>query len=66
MLAEGEDFYYNENGLMVLTALYLKKRGYCCKNACKHCPYGFHDAKNEEMPFKSEKQENPKEPDKTM
>tara|TARA_B100000902_G_C27059343_1_gene788297 strand:+ start:574 stop:804 length:231 start_codon:yes stop_codon:yes gene_type:complete len=36
---EGDHFYYNEEGLMVLTALYLKNRGYCCKNKCKHCPY---------------------------
>lgn len=35
---EGEDFYF-ENGLMVLTAAYLKKRGYCCGNGCRHCPY---------------------------
>ncbi|MEM6723947.1 MAG: DUF5522 domain-containing protein [Bacteroidota bacterium] len=26
---------------MVLTAHYLEKRGYCCKNGCRHCPYGF-------------------------
>ena len=31
--------YYFENGLMVLTAHFLKKRGYCCKNDCRHCPY---------------------------
>ncbi|MCJ8163900.1 DUF5522 domain-containing protein [Pontibacter sp. E15-1] len=43
-LQEGEDFYFNEHGLMVLTAKYLLKRGYCCKNACKHCPYGFNKA----------------------
>jgi Family of unknown function (DUF5522) len=41
-LTEGEDFYFNQQGLMVLTAKYLLKRGFCCKNACKHCPYGFH------------------------
>ena len=35
------DYYFNEAGLLVFTASYLKKRGYCCKNACKHCPYGF-------------------------
>lgn len=40
-LTEGEDFYFNEQGLMVLTAKYLQKRGYCCRNACRHCPYGF-------------------------
>ena len=35
---EGVDFYF-ENGLMVLTAHFLKKRGYCCNNGCRHCPY---------------------------
>ncbi|WP_420385364.1 DUF5522 domain-containing protein [Roseivirga sp.] len=36
-----EDYYLDENGLLVFTAHYLKKRGYCCKNGCRHCPYGF-------------------------
>jgi hypothetical protein len=31
--------YYFENGLMVLTEHFLKKRGFCCKNGCRHCPY---------------------------
>ncbi len=31
--------YYFENGLMVLTAEFLRKRNYCCGNACRHCPY---------------------------
>lgn len=35
---ENTDYYF-ENGLMVLTAHFLKKRGYCCKNDCRHCPY---------------------------
>ena len=38
-LIEGEDYYYNEQGLFVMTAKYLKERGYCCANGCKHCPY---------------------------
>jgi len=38
-LVEG-DFYF-ENGYMVFTAQYLKRRGYCCKNNCRHCPYEF-------------------------
>ena len=37
-LEEGLD-YYMEHGLFVLTAHYLLKRGYCCKNGCRHCPY---------------------------
>jgi hypothetical protein len=32
------DFYF-ENGLMVLTETYLLRRGYCCGNGCRHCPY---------------------------
>jgi len=40
-LIEGEDFYYNEDGFMVFTAVYLLKRGYCCQSGCRHCPYGF-------------------------
>ena len=39
-LAEG-DFYINKDGYKVFTAKYLLKRGYCCQNGCKHCPYGF-------------------------
>lgn len=35
---EGVDFYF-ENGLTVLTAEYLRKRGYCCRSGCRHCPY---------------------------
>jgi hypothetical protein len=37
-LVEGEDYYF-ENGLMVLTARFLLRRGYCCGNGCRHCPY---------------------------
>jgi hypothetical protein len=37
-LTEGEDYYF-ENGMMVLTARFLEKRGYCCENGCRHCPY---------------------------
>jgi hypothetical protein len=32
--------YYFENGLMVMTEQYHRKRGFCCGNACRHCPYG--------------------------
>ncbi len=40
-MKEGEDFYFNEDGLMVFTASYHLKRGYCCKNKCKNCPWNF-------------------------
>ena len=38
---EGEDFYYNEDENMVLTEKYHIKKGFCCGNGCKHCPYQF-------------------------
>ncbi len=38
---EGEDFYYNEQGFIVLTAKYHLDRGHCCGNGCKHCPYDY-------------------------
>ena len=31
--------YYFEDGLMVLTAQFLRERGYCCNNDCRNCPY---------------------------
>jgi hypothetical protein len=34
-----EDYYF-EGTLMVFTAAYLLKRGYCCGSDCRHCPYG--------------------------
>lgn len=37
-LVENVDYYF-ENGLMVLTSYFLKRRGYCCENNCRHCPY---------------------------
>lgn len=43
-LEEG-DYYYSEEGYIVFTSQYLLKRGYCCQNGCKHCPYGFNKSK---------------------
>ena len=39
-LLPGRD-YTIERGLYVFTADYLRRRGYCCENACRNCPYGF-------------------------
>ncbi|WP_345269462.1 DUF5522 domain-containing protein [Nibrella viscosa] len=36
-----EDYYYDERNFLVFTASYHLKRGYCCKNGCRHCPYGY-------------------------
>lgn len=38
---EGEDYYFNAQGLIVLTAKYHSDRGHCCGNGCKHCPYNY-------------------------
>jgi hypothetical protein len=40
-LVEGEDYYINEEGLLVFTAKFLLYRGYCCGSGCKHCPYNY-------------------------
>ncbi|HEX8458116.1 MAG TPA: DUF5522 domain-containing protein [Pyrinomonadaceae bacterium] len=39
-LVEGEDFYW-EGESVVFTARFLARRGYCCANGCRHCPYEF-------------------------
>jgi len=38
-LVEGEDYYF-EQELMVFTAGYHLRRGYCCDQGCRNCPYG--------------------------
>ena len=35
---KSQDFYF-ENGYKVMTEKYHLKRGYCCNNKCRHCPY---------------------------
>jgi hypothetical protein len=39
-LIEGLDYYY-EDGKYVFTSWYHLKRGACCANGCRHCPYGY-------------------------
>jgi hypothetical protein len=38
---------YSASGKLdkVFTEKYLLKRGYCCQNGCRHCPYGFDKSK---------------------
>ncbi len=38
-LNENEDYYMDPRGFRVMTEKFLKNRGYCCGNGCKHCPY---------------------------
>jgi hypothetical protein len=40
-----EDYYYSPEGYVVFTEKFHLKRGYCCQNGCKHCPYGFNKSK---------------------
>lgn len=40
-LDEGDEYYFNDSGLVVFTADYLLSRGYCCGNGCKNCPYDY-------------------------
>ncbi|HET6539994.1 MAG TPA: DUF5522 domain-containing protein [Chryseolinea sp.] len=52
MLEKGkpkEILYYMENGLLVFTEAYHLKRGYCCKNRCRHCPYEFKKEGNDKL-----------------
>jgi hypothetical protein len=34
------DFYFTSEGYLVFTEQYLLRRGFCCGNGCRHCPYG--------------------------
>ena len=34
-----EDYYHAKEGYIIFTKKYHLKRGYCCNNNCKHCPY---------------------------
>jgi len=38
---EEEDFYYNDDGYIVLTEKYHLERGYCCGSGCLHCPFNY-------------------------
>jgi Family of unknown function (DUF5522) len=40
-LVELEDYYYNEQGYIVLTQSFHLKKGFCCGNGCMHCPYEY-------------------------
>lgn len=31
--------YYFDSGRLVLTESFLLRRGFCCGNGCRHCPY---------------------------
>ena len=38
--ARGDNSYIDPStGMLVMTAHYLQKRGFCCGAGCRHCPY---------------------------
>jgi hypothetical protein len=39
IVALNEDTYLDSNGNKVFTEAYHLKRGACCDNGCRHCPY---------------------------
>ena len=43
---DNELFYINKEGYKVFTEKFHLKRGFCCKNGCKHCPYGYDKTKD--------------------
>lgn len=45
---EGIDYIF-EDDLMILTAHFLLKRGYCCQYGCRNCPYPKEETKNLEQ-----------------
>ena len=45
-----EPDYYMEDGLLVMTESYHRKRGYCCGSKCRHCPYEYKEVPKEERP----------------
>jgi hypothetical protein len=42
---DADEYYHTPEGYVVFTEKYLLKRGYCCQNGCRHCPYGFNKSK---------------------
>jgi hypothetical protein len=42
---EPGDYYLSPEGFVVFTEQYLLKRGYCCQNGCRHCPWNYSASK---------------------
>jgi Family of unknown function (DUF5522) len=39
-MRRGTDTYLDPlSGLVVFTASFLSRRGFCCESGCRHCPY---------------------------
>ena len=48
-MIEGTDYYINLDGNFVFTESFHLKRGHCCKNQCKHCPWKFKKDKQKDV-----------------
>lgn len=52
---QGKD-YYLENGNVIMTEEYLKRRGTCCGSGCRHCVFWpMHTKGNKELKIKDKK-----------
>ncbi len=38
-MTDPTDWIIDKNGLYVATRAFLMRRGYCCANQCRNCPY---------------------------
>ncbi len=38
---EDDDYYLDDDGRVVFSANYHSRRGYCCGNGCRHCPFNY-------------------------
>ena len=48
-LVEGRDFRIDHEGRLVFTAAYLLKRGACCGEKCRNCPFGWEFVPRDEL-----------------
>ncbi|MGE0268288.1 MAG: DUF5522 domain-containing protein [Candidatus Omnitrophota bacterium] len=44
-LLQGVDYYFDQDGLFVFTREFHLRRGYCCNNDCRNCPFGEKEIK---------------------
>jgi Family of unknown function (DUF5522) len=58
-LEEHIDYYLDKNGLLVFTEKYLRDRGYCCNNGCRHCPYKSSEIKTTNQSIKADSLDRP-------
>jgi hypothetical protein len=57
-LIKGVHYYFNEQGLIVLTEQYHKEKGYCCGMGCLNCPYQYENVPEPRRSFLLKQKEN--------